>query len=368
MDLTTRCPNCGTVFQASLSDLQLRKGYIRCVQCAHIFDGYAEVVQDPSQPEPPGRGADPTEPVPAAAPDEPWPEPPPQVIRAGRPVFHADTSSRSPEFRVGVAAPWPEDGPRTDSRWNEPHVGEDADAPPDEPEPAWGRGRDDEPEPTWNRGPPVNTGAIVVEPHPSYRGGGSAAPLLRPDTYNGTWASITRFFSVLLLVLLVLVFVAQLVYVYRGRVAQFAPSARPWLEQACVSLHCRVPYARDIGKIVITGSALKVDDAAPSTAAPASGPAGASASQGAPGTEQHFVLQVTMRNQLGQAQEWPTLVLDLKDGSGTLLLRRNLSPAEYLGPTMAGQPFAARSDALLRVPLTLSGVRINGYQLDLFFP
>ncbi|MGA0585261.1 MAG: zinc-ribbon domain-containing protein, partial [Castellaniella sp.] len=44
MDLTTRCPKCGTVFQAGLSDLQLRKGYIRCVQCAHIFDGYAEVV------------------------------------------------------------------------------------------------------------------------------------------------------------------------------------------------------------------------------------------------------------------------------------------------------------------------------------
>ncbi|CAM5212720.1 Putative Zn finger-like uncharacterized protein OS=Castellaniella defragrans OX=75697 GN=HNR28_002679 PE=4 SV=1 [Castellaniella defragrans] len=75
-----------------------------------------------------------------------------------------------------------------------------------------------------------------------------------------------------------------------------------------------------------------------------------------------------MRNQLGRAQEWPTLVVDLKDGSGTLLVRRNLSPSEYLGPTMMGQPFAARSEALVRVPLTLSGVRINGYQLDLFFP
>ena len=44
MDLTTRCPKCGTVFSASLEQLQLRKGYVRCVQCAHIFDGYDAVV------------------------------------------------------------------------------------------------------------------------------------------------------------------------------------------------------------------------------------------------------------------------------------------------------------------------------------
>src|SRR5690606_32352637 len=44
MDLTTRCPQCGTTFSASLEQLQLRKGYIRCINCAHIFDGYEAVV------------------------------------------------------------------------------------------------------------------------------------------------------------------------------------------------------------------------------------------------------------------------------------------------------------------------------------
>ncbi|HEY9280299.1 MAG TPA: zinc-ribbon domain-containing protein, partial [Eoetvoesiella sp.] len=44
MDLTTRCPQCGSTFQASLDQLQLRKGYIRCIHCAHIFDGYEAVV------------------------------------------------------------------------------------------------------------------------------------------------------------------------------------------------------------------------------------------------------------------------------------------------------------------------------------
>src|SRR5690606_21962923 len=44
MDLTTRCPECDTTFAASLEQLQLRKGYIRCINCAHIFDGFEAVV------------------------------------------------------------------------------------------------------------------------------------------------------------------------------------------------------------------------------------------------------------------------------------------------------------------------------------
>jgi predicted Zn finger-like uncharacterized protein len=366
MDLTTRCPNCGTVFQASLSDLQLRKGYIRCVQCAHIFDGYAEVVRDPERadaapagpvaaghPEPGGEPRPEAWPARAPADDDPE-EPAPRVIRAGRPASWAGSRPPEPEFRVGVA-PWPADGRDTAGHaWDEPHVGLDAREPSGEDGPA---------STGWRTEPEDTRDSIVVEAHPGYRGtGGSAAPLLRDDAAPGMWSSTVRFFSGLLLVLLAFLLVAQLAYVYRGRIAQFSPRVRPWLEQACVPLRCRVPYARDIDRIIITGSALKSADTVP--AAPVSGHAGAAT----PPDEQRFVLQVTMRNQLGQPQEWPTLVLDLKDGSGTLLVRRNLSPADYLGPAAAGQPFAAHSDVLVRVPLTLTGVRINGYQLDLFFP
>lgn len=371
MDLTTRCPKCGTVFQASLSDLQLRKGYIRCVQCAHIFDGYAEVVQDPTR-EGPARSASPaTDPEDSVGPGASSPpdngpvfeppdagpvrnDPPPHVIRAGRPASHEAIRSRRPEFTVGVA-PWPDDG-RGGTASDEPHVGfggtgaESGSEPMGWPEASGTSGASD---------------AIVVDPHPGYRSsGGSAAALLDDDRESrGFWDGMVRFFAWLLMALLAVAFVAQLAYVYRSQIAQFAPQVRPWLEQACVPLRCRVPYARNIGQITVTGSALKVADT-PSGSAPSAGGPGTGAQQ----QIQHFVLQLTLRNQLDQPQEWPTLVLDLKDGSGTLLVRRNLSPAEYLGPGMAGRPFAADSEALLRVPLTLDGVRINGYQLDLFFP
>lgn len=47
--LTTQCPHCETQFSVNASELQRRKGLVRCVQCAHIFDGYEAVVGPPAQ-------------------------------------------------------------------------------------------------------------------------------------------------------------------------------------------------------------------------------------------------------------------------------------------------------------------------------
>ncbi len=354
MDLTTRCPKCGTVFQAGLSDLQLRKGYIRCVQCAHIFDGYAEVVSDASAP-----GAPAAAPRPASAPAAPVAgppeEPPPQVIRSGRPP--APQPDPAHAFRIGVA-PWPDDRPepriggaagRADPRPVEEILADEGWMPDSGAAPVSAR---DE--------PPAQAAPFVVEPRPGHRSqGGSAAPLLRDEDALGWWDALVRFCARLLLVLLLLLLAAQAVYVYRAGIARMVPALRPALERACEPLRCRVPYARDIARIAITGSALKAADADALSDRPAGGQEPA---------EQHFVLHATLRNQAEQPQEWPTLVLDLKDAAGTLLVRRNLSPADYLGAARAAEPFAARSEVLVRIPLTLSGIRINGYQLDLFYP
>ncbi len=359
MDLTTRCPKCGTVFQAGLSDLQLRKGYIRCVQCAHIFDGYAEVVSDASEAGAPT--APPRAPVTSVVPTPPAVEPPvsppPQVIRPGRPVAPPPEPTPTPAFRIGVA-PWPDDRP-------EPRIGETVgltDTRPVEeiladegwmPDSAAARdfGQD---------GPPAQAAPFVVEARPGHRSqGGSAAPLLRDEDAPGWWDVMVRFCARLLLFLLLILLAAQAVYVYRADIARMMPALRPALERACAPLRCRVPYARDIARIAITGSALKAAD---------TDAASGRTADGQTPDEQHFVLHATLRNQSEQPQEWPTLILDLKDVAGTLLVRRNLSPAEYLGPARAAEPFAARGEVLVRVPLTLNGVRINGYQLDLFYP
>ena len=372
MDLTTRCPSCGTVFEASLQELQLRKGYIRCVQCAHIFDGYAEVVSEPgpraapAQPASSVPPASPVPPVPSVPPASPvFSVPPPAasepaqpfVVPPGPQVFRAGRESRAePHFTVGIA---PDAGPGGPSAG--PSVRPEAGGVPP-PEritageapiaPAPFRGARPEP--------------FVVEPHPARAGrGGSAAPLMRDEDEAGLLARLGRALMALLLAFLVLLACVQLAYIYRSQIALAFPALRPALERACAPLRCQVPYARDLSRLSISGSSLRADARGASMAPDATQGAAQGAAQDA---VRHYVLNVALRNLSDRPQEWPTLVLDLNDASGTRLVRRNLGPREYLTPDRLEGPFAAHGDVLVRVPLTVTGVQVNGYQLDLFYP
>ena len=46
MNLTTRCPNCGTAFRVQPAQLSARGGKVRCGKCTHVFDGVAALVSD----------------------------------------------------------------------------------------------------------------------------------------------------------------------------------------------------------------------------------------------------------------------------------------------------------------------------------
>lgn len=316
MDLTTRCPRCSTVFQVGLQDLQLRKGYIRCVQCAHIFDGYAEVVSESdsgSAPVPPGIVH---EQAPQVVPDLPPHAAPFTVPR----VFRSSRTSVEPQFTVG----------------------------------SLGGARDTEEQSEEAQHGPSSIPSIIVEPHParaSYQGG-SAAPLLRSDDI-GLLDQLGRWLVGVLVLLSIVLLLGQLVYVYRAQIALTFPALRPVLVRACGPLNCQVPYARNLAQLAITGSDLKLDTSARDTSADTA--------------PRHFVLYISLRNRAEQPQEWPSIVLDLNDASGARLVRRNLSPREYLTPQLLAGPFAPDSEVQVQVPITLNDIQINGYQLDLFF-
>ena len=49
MNLTTRCPNCGTAFRVQPVQLSARGGKVRCGKCTNVFDGVAALVaEDPA--------------------------------------------------------------------------------------------------------------------------------------------------------------------------------------------------------------------------------------------------------------------------------------------------------------------------------
>jgi len=49
VNLTTRCPNCGTAFRVQPTQLSARGGKVRCGKCTNVFDGVAALVAENEQ-------------------------------------------------------------------------------------------------------------------------------------------------------------------------------------------------------------------------------------------------------------------------------------------------------------------------------
>lgn len=354
MDLTTRCPQCGTIFQASLEQLQLRKGYVRCVQCAHIFDGYEAVVpgesvsdsrSEPTLMPPPGstRGmaAEQSADVADDAGHAPLPEEQPSipsVVRARREFTISDQNFRAisggePSFGMSNLTG---SAPADDRGGGVRHSIADLDA--DHVE-------------------------IVPEDHfkPDYY---PARRSDKGDTYSDRWGIILSLVWRVLIVAGIIVFAAQLAYVFRVQLAEHVPALRPSLERMCEALQCEVAYSRQSDMIVITQSSLQKDtgkDAQTNEEDDATAAADEN-------NEEVLILQLTLRNAYDKPQEWPTLVLDLKDFSGASIARKSLPKDVYLPADLVDTPFPASSERLIVLPLTMQGLNVNGYQLSAFFP
>lgn len=370
MELMTRCPECETVFAVTLDQLRLRKGYIRCIQCANIFDGFEAVVpagplRQAAEGGPPRAGIEPqlcrssvlsgnataagdgeapgddpftisgTVPLPASR--EPRV---PSVLRGRDDIRASAASDAGPAFTISDSP-----GPAHDS------------------EPGFGRfaPRDQAPAspPRIHAGTPPKTADDPVTGEPSSGGDyifvepreRPGRDLRHPEFYGDVrprpvWLT---FLWVLLILCAIALLLVQGVYVYRAQLANAFPVLRPQLEAACARISCTVPYERRIDAIAITGSALRAT---------------------APPTDDvsNLTLEVTLRNTNPRPQEWPTLVLDLKDASGTVVVRRNLVPSAWVPAELRNGPFEAGMEITVHVPVSVRGLQANGYQLDKFYP
>lgn len=324
MDLTTRCPKCNTVFQASLSDLQLRKGYIRCVQCAYIFDGYAEVVSDSGK-----------EPVF----NDDFDVDAQSDFDAQHHIKPESDIDVGPDFRIADVGNSEQDIdgfsiniPRQDKL--------------------------------------AQTDSFMLEADPKRHSGRGS--VYRPERPSGFVQTIGKLFSWSILIILILLLILQGAYIYRAQIAQNFNFTRPILEKYCTYLKCSVPYLRDIDSLVITKSALKLIKQK-SENQPDNSPINDSSIDQLIDPEQdepeirNYELQFNLRNLAKQPQEWPTVVLNLKDSSGQIQIKRNLTPKDYLTHVTPAIP--AQSETFVSLPVQLKGnTQVNGFHLDLFFP
>lgn len=415
MELKTRCPRCGTSFAASVETLQRRRGYIRCIQCAHIFDGFEEVI-DEQAPEPSYHSpATPVQIEPRLAPEPPVsprqeqvqsvdlqaPIPGPRFVEHSRhaPPRDEGTAHESLQVRkfpdsILTQAPVTPAAPAAVA--TEPFV-RPAEPAVESVEPSVIRARsrhDPLPQDDQDTSFFVSTGAVsepdgdhhigqaswsAAEPEfsvgdrasalrasfPSRQADGThdsdgedfqqgwvidPNPALQRETrYEGEASFGQRVGSLIwtsLCVLGVVLFVVQLMYVYRVQIVSQIPMLRPVFESACQTLSCKVPYERRLDQIRVQASALHK----------------------APNQPGQSTLGFTLRNEFERPQEWPTLVLDLKDFSGALIARRNITPDQYLASERREPAFAARSEIMVRLPLNTGQLQVNGYQISPFFP
>ena len=320
MDLTTRCPECGATFLASLDQLKRRKGYVRCVECANIFDGFESVVDE----------ADAAMPATLAM--------PPQARQTSVKVTRS-AAGDGPWSAGAEPSLWLDDD-------SDPHssvLREDRFVVPDQSVSTASTGQriDDE----------EGVSAIFVEPR-RRRNHSSAVPAFLSNRRRGlgVWGLFRWLF-----VLMILAAVAgALVYTFRTQVAAEVPQSRPLLEKACQWLGCTVDYPQRIDRIAIMDSQLQA----------MSGSSGAQAGTGS----NVMQLTVVMRNTYDKAQQWPALTLDLVDLAGVVVSRRILQPADYLDARQLQGPFGAGQEVRLALRVVAEGLSINGFKLGKFFP
>lgn len=348
--LATRCSACGTVFRVVPDQLRVSEGWVRCGRCSQVFnaleglvdldtglpkaagglahtgaeapaDGEFEIAQPAARPgapplpgaetaSPAGRNSKVQSPSNGEAKTPAWPAP-----AGGAAVAIA---ARAPVVPTAAAADLSADG-----RLHSPM------------HPA-----------------PAGSAARAAAEHDVEHAVGHAADkpsFVRSAERAERWRSPkVRAALVATGLLATLTLLAQASLQFRDTLAAQVPETRPWLNQACATLGCRVEAARAIENLAVDSSGLvRVEKS------------------------NLYKMQVTLRNRGGMEVAVPALDLTLTDGQGRLIARRVLRLSE-LGASQATIAAGRELAVLATVQVAAAGETVQqpiaGYTIELFYP
>ncbi len=301
--LATRCSACGTVFRVVPDQLRVSEGWVRCGRCSQVFNALEGLVdldtglpkQTAGSPAHTGAEADFEFAHPAARPGSP-PLPPAEKTSIG------GRSSKPPSPRPAE--------PKTDSAVEDrAEIG-------------------------------AEIGAKTAADKPSFVRSAERAERWRSPKVRAALAATA--------LLATLTLAAQATLQYRDVLAAHVPETRPWLDQACATLGCRVEAARSIENLAVDSSGLvRVEKS------------------------NLYKLQVTLRNRGGIEVAVPALDLTLSDGQGRLIARKVLRLSE-LGASQAtiaaGRELAVLATVQAAATGEMAQQPIAGYTIELFYP
>jgi len=313
--MLTRCPGCTTTFRVTSEQLKVRQGRVRCGQCQQVFNAIEHLTDVRAD-------------TPAA---KTMPSDDTVVIELS-PVseIKADTFEATSESASALTPVTPlihiEASESAESTELIEHV-----------------------EPREQSEAPEEHAATPPSEHVRHS---DDTPLLQPSPLSGEYAlpkdsedKAPRWpwFTAALLTLLMLV--AQGLVAFRVDLAAKHPGLQPLLATLCQVAHCTVDLPSNPDLVSIEVSDLH------------------------PGRKSGLELTATLRNHAPYAQAWPNLELTLTDATDKPIVRKVLTPTQYLPATQSlAQGFPAGNDVALQLAFDPGTLPADGYRLYLFYP
>jgi predicted Zn finger-like uncharacterized protein len=169
-----------------------------------------------------------------------------------------------------------------------------------------------------------------------------------PETYEVEFLSKPRspFWTVASFLLLLLL-LAQAIFLFRVELAARVPGLKPGLLRYCQILKCTVPLPKNASLLSIESSELKDD----------------------PAHRNQIILIAQLRNRASYTQAFPNLELTLTDLQDNALARRIFMPDDYLPQlTGASAGFSANQELGINLRLDTTDLKPVGYRLVLYYP
>ena len=147
--------------------------------------------------------------------------------------------------------------------------------------------------------------------------------------------------------LLAVALVLQAVFHFRDALASHMPASKPTLQRLCAVAGCSIRPLRDVAALSIDASDLQAD----------------------PAHKGLLILTATIRNRAGYPIGYPYLELTLTDAADQVVVRRALSPPEYVSGTVnTTTGIAPNGEIPVKLFIDASATVQAGYRLYLFFP
>jgi predicted Zn finger-like uncharacterized protein len=406
MSLVTRCTACGTLFKVVADQLKISDGWVRCGQCATVFDAQANLVTSPTVSAPSPTPQQPPAPTPTLSAPEPQaaapatepaslssllPPPPEAVASSPQPAMMGSLKAdlraapqrpaaldslldsgadsklpsqlESASFRPGALRDTgeldSETGPSTAS-W----VASDY-APSRDPL-AEAESVSVSAEPTTLNTPTSHlpssaSSSVPLSTFPedllsTHTAPGAAPSFVTQAQRAARWRSPWVRLALSLVALSLLAVLALQIAVHeKDRLAALRPDAKPWLDQLCEHMGCQVQALKRIESIAVDASSFnRINKNNPQLEA----------------LTQSYKLSVTLKNTGTLPVALPHVELSLQDAQDRPILRRVLSPAD-LGASLAALPPSQDLAGSLTLQIDtaqLAGQRIAGYRVLAFYP